>query len=530
MISGGIVFQKVIVYNKIAFKHFKLIYFNMAKSKLDIIIKTFYQCKSVLLFSFLIFTILIKYQPPNGKLSSGEEMYFGFALALDKEIPNSYSSFGLTELKSRYFFNKLSVVLIKKFGHEKAQRIGRLISLILYSMCLGYFFKLIRFNLFQLTICLLMFLFFGQDLFGGEWFFHSLQPKIFAYPILFLALTCIIKNRFLESTIWLAITTHIHFLIGGWFFLFSLIFMTVKKVSGKKFFNYIVIYTVVATPLIVHVLKNHFIIADLENFKNFPSADWIYAFYRHPHHIAPFKNFSFFYGWWFKGIIISIPLTILSFHIYSKGKSCIYQNIALLNIIIFAQLYFCLILAFFDQTYFFGKFMMFRSTSMALFLSIVLSIIWINQIIDNQKSKTNFNLFIFSILFLIHFSNYPWKLIQMVRQPIVIGTDLIDFIVDNTFQDDIILIDPRLENKLLHFERQTQRPTLVTRTFIPTTKTGILEWYRRIQFKEKIFNNLPTNEEYQYSYLITSVSKSSLNEKYGNPIYKKNYFVYRRPN
>ena len=75
----------------------------MAKSKLDIIIKTLYQCKSVLLFSFLIFTILIKYQPPNGKLSSGEEMYFGFALALDKEISNSYSSFGLTELKSRYF-------------------------------------------------------------------------------------------------------------------------------------------------------------------------------------------------------------------------------------------------------------------------------------------------------------------------------------------------------------------------------------------------------------------------------------------
>ena len=39
----------------------------------------------------------------------------------------------------------------------------------------------------------------------------------------------------------------------------------------------------------------------------------------------------------------------------------------------------------------------------------------------------------------------------MVRQPNITGTDLIDFIVDNTLQDDIILID-KLENKLLHFE------------------------------------------------------------------------------
>ena len=500
----------------------------MAKPKLNRIIKIFFQCKSVVFFSFLIFTILIKYQPPNGKLSSGEEMYFGFALALDKEVSNNYSSFGLIEIKSRYFFNNLSVMLVKKIGHEKAQRVGRLISLILYSICLGYFFKLIGFNLFQLTICLLVFLSCGQDLFGGEWFFYSYQPKTLAYPILFLALTCIIRNRLLESTFLLGITTHIHFLIGGWFFLFSIIFMIIKKVSAKKFFNYFIIYLIITIPLTAYILKNYFIIVDLENFKNFPSADWIYASFRHPHHMAPFKNFSFFYGVWFSGIIISIPLTALSLHVYLKSKDNIYQNIALLNTIIFAQLYFCLILAFFDQTYFFGKFIMFRSTSMALFLSIVLSIYWINNMIDNRVSKANLNLFIFSILFLAHISNYPWKLVQMAREPNVTATDLMDFIGNNTFQDDIILIDPKLENNLLHFERYTQRPTLVTRKFIPTAKTGILEWYRRIQFKQKIFNNIPTNGEYKYSYLITTVGNSSFNEKHGKPIYKKNYFVYKR--
>ena len=108
--------------------------------------------------------------------------------------------------------------------------------------------------------------------------FYSYQPKTFAYPILFLALTCIIRNRFLESTILLGITTHIHFLIGGWFFLFSIIFMIVKKgFCEKKFFNYFIIYVIITIPLTAYILKNYFIIVDLENFKNFPSADWIYA-------------------------------------------------------------------------------------------------------------------------------------------------------------------------------------------------------------------------------------------------------------
>ena len=80
-------FYRLIISKKLQYKYFKLTHFyDMAKSKLNRIIKIFTRSKSVLFFSLLIFTILIKYQPPNGKLSSGEEMYFGFALALDKGI------------------------------------------------------------------------------------------------------------------------------------------------------------------------------------------------------------------------------------------------------------------------------------------------------------------------------------------------------------------------------------------------------------------------------------------------------------
>ena len=50
-------------------------------------------------------------------------MYFGFALALDKEISNNHSSFGLIEIKSRYFFNNLSVMLIKNLGMKKLKEL-----------------------------------------------------------------------------------------------------------------------------------------------------------------------------------------------------------------------------------------------------------------------------------------------------------------------------------------------------------------------------------------------------------------------
>ena len=489
-------------------------------------INFFSETNNSLIFTLIIFSTLIKYQAPNGKLRAEEEMYFGFGMMQISEELNQNSSFGFEEINSRYFFNILTTESIKHFGYENTQRIGRLISSILYSIALAYFFKVINLNIFQFMICLLLFINSGQDFFGGEWFFHSFHPKTIAYPLLFLALSFIIRNKFFEAIICLSITTYTHFQIGGWFFIYLLTFMVVQKLSLKSIFKYFAIYLIITSPFILSILQGYFSIVDLSSYKNLPDVDWIYAAFRHPHHTAPFLNFSWFLSRWITGIFMSIPFVFLTLRIYQISKFKIYKNLALLNIIILAQLYICLIIAFFDQSYFLGKFYIFRSSGMALFLSIILSVFWINSIVD-KKSTIHLNLFIFSILFITHIINYPYKIIQMTRKPHNEAGVLMAYIEKNTESKDVILIDSKIENKLLHFERITKRPTLVTRTFIPTTKAGILEWYKRIQFKNQIFNVDEPNEKYEYSYLITSGRNLLLDKNYGDPVFIENYIIYK---
>ena len=57
---------------------------------------------SVFYFSLLIFTILIKYQHLMETKFRRRDVFW-VALALDKEVSNNYSSFGLVEFKSDIF-------------------------------------------------------------------------------------------------------------------------------------------------------------------------------------------------------------------------------------------------------------------------------------------------------------------------------------------------------------------------------------------------------------------------------------------
>lgn len=489
---------------------------------------------NLMMHTLLIFATLIIYQPPDGKLVPDEEMYIGFSMHSMSKDSNEYSSFGQKELKARYLFDVVTAFLVKNYGYSKTQMIGRTLSLVLYSLCLAIFFRTLKFNFLQSITCVLGFLFSGQDLFGGEWLVHCYTPKSLAYPLIFLSFSYFLRNKFYKAIVCFIITTYVHFLVGGTFFTLFLIYLYFKKISPKHIIKYISAYALITLPLIVSITSNYFSNTDYSAYNDIPDPNWIYSFYRHPHHLAPFKDLSSFYVFWLGGIIISVPLTFLSVHFLLNNLSGIKKDIALFNLIILIQLYICLVIAFFDYSYFFGKFYMFRSSSLALFLSIVLSIIWINEIITEQRLKNHFNVFIFSILLSIHIAPYPWKIVQMVRNQSLGDKivdkdyrDLINFVLSKSEKNDIFLIDPVLDPDLLDFERMSKRPSLINHKYIPTTKIGILEWYRRLQFRSTVFNSAKVIEQYQFSFIVTKEENKLIKEKYGKPIFNKMYKVYK---
>src|SRR5581483_8096407 len=54
---------------------------------------------------------------------------------------------------------------------------------------------------------------------------------------------------------------------------------------------------------------------------------------------------------------------------------------------------------------------------------------------------------------------------------------------------DVVLVDPAIEYSFLGIERRTGHPSLVMWKFMPTNDRDILEWYRRIEFRRKLFES-----------------------------------------
>ena len=79
---------------------------------------------------------------------------------------------------------------------------------------------------------------------------------------------------------------------------------------------------------------------------------------------------------------------------------------------------------------------------------------------------------------------------------------LYEYIEANTKKNEIILIHPELEEKLFDFERELNRPTLVTFKYIPSSKEGLTEWYKRREFKAQIFQKKVNENTYPFSYKI----------------------------
>src|SRR5205823_15107300 len=75
--------------------------------------------------------------------------------------------------------------------------------------------------------------------------------------------------------------------------------------------------------------------------------------------------------------------------------------------------------------------------------------------------------------------------------------ELARFLEQHAAPDSVVLVDPRLEPLFLDFERVTRRPTLVMWKIVPTNDPQMLEWKRRIDFRNSVFDKgCPENPEY----------------------------------
>jgi len=514
-----------------------------AKTKLFLVENKVLLLKIVFLFLLFIFIMPPNYWQPN------EENYLG--MAWRRFSPDSLAKISALNdaVNHRFLFDYLTGASITVIGFEWTHALGRILVALLYAISLTCLFKTFKFTLINSLTIILTFVWLGEDILGGDWLFRGFEAKTIAYPFVFFSFSSFIQKKHTLSYLLLAIATYFHFLVGAFWFLVTLISQYYKEKNLKTTTVHSLNYIVTCAPLFLLIAVQQLSDPNPENSEL--SASWIYSHLRTPHHVAPFASAKLFTENWYQGIVFLFGLTVISVIIYNcanKNEKNPAKLILGLNIYLIVSL----IISAFDKNGSLGKFYLFRPSSVILFLSLCFFGLFIkNRLANNFKQISCIALVLISCLSIPTLQGHDllYKRIQsVVIQEAPFYSVLFSFkdflpVIDifpnpeNNERDvsdleriiragqesDIFLIEPKLEDKYINFERKYNRPTLVSRRFVPSTSHGILRWFHLFKSKRQLFEvGCPAEilQDYTISYLIGDISNEAINNC-GKTIYKE---------
>ena len=138
-----------------------------------------------------------------------------------------------------------------------------------------------------LAIGLLVYVHRPQGVMAGEWLIGSIEPKVFAYSAIFLALSSLFAGRYLWMTAWLGLAASFHALVGGWTSIAILLLLLWRRrtvlMDWRRWLAAIPIYAVTSFFALTAVLTQ--VLSPIEESDISPS--YIYSFLRNPHHVNP---------------------------------------------------------------------------------------------------------------------------------------------------------------------------------------------------------------------------------------------------
>ena len=316
--------------------------------------------------------------------------------------------------------------------------------------------------------------------------------------------------------------TYFHLLVGAsWFVLL----FTTLLFTEKRHFNVIknsFYYFLFSFP-IIFIAYLGFMGSTFVQDPNLPSPDYIYSYIRQYKMVLPFYSLSSFVITWLPGILIYFGF-LLSIVFIRRDKDIFLEKLFYIILTSSFALFGLIFLSFFDVDGFLGKFYPFRFASLLLLIFIIFYARYLLLYFNNFSRSLSFSvLLILSPFFFIKASINAVGELQDVYFENKNKINLYEFVEENTNPSHIILIDPRLEEIFFDFERKLNRPTLVTFKYIPSSKEGLIEWYKRREFKTKIFNgDFEIIHQFPFHYLLLKKDKemphltSSFNKVFEN--------------
>ncbi|MEM9916547.1 MAG: DUF6798 domain-containing protein [Bacteroidota bacterium] len=439
-------------------------------------------------------------------------------------VPNSQI---LTEFPgTRLLYQCIMGSLLQVFSFDLLVFAMRLLMILVFSLILSKLYKRLNFSNLQVAFHLVVLYLGCQSLFAGAWMFVSVEPKGIAYIFVLLSILQLLNDRLLPAVLLMIVATYFHILVG--FFTFIYLWATLfffhksQKVSIKTLFLWAGLFLLAAAPLVLYLKTS---IAPPDSGLQ-PRPDWIYTYFRAPHHTALATSMRYFYREHFYGVLLSGFGLILAIRLLRQQQP---KDLLFLNQFVVLSLAGAIALvsvAFIDKEGVLLKYYLYRIMALSTFFLTLLIAKWLWHFIRNDAHKLlNELVLLLSILFFLKLL-LPNLLTN--KEYFFDSADFnsaCQFIRDHTSQDALVFTF--VED--VSITRRTERDRFVVYKFIPAKLDRIHDWYDRILEKEKVLEDtqyLDTLvQKYQLTHILTD-HQTPLPAPYSVQFENKKYKVY----
>ncbi len=358
----------------------------------------------------------------------------------------------------------------------------RLLMIVSLSIVLSKLYERFQLDNTQIFTHLALLFIGHQSLFAGSWMFVSVEAKGFAWILILLSIYYILSKRLYLSLILMIAGSYFHFLEGFYSFCFIAVTIYFNKnklgYSNKELIIMSVMYITAILPMVLYLTP-----ATQQSASNLsPSTNWIYSYFRHPHHAALYPDFTYFLHKHLFGILLTFIGLIFSIVAFINekifeikfSKSFVISSSAITILLVSVS--------FLDRDGGILKFYLYRINTLTTFILTMLIMVWIWRLIKEEyKPQTKAILIMLSTVSLFNLSltnAHTYKKYFFSKDEVA---DICSYIKSNTAENDEIIsfIDD------LSVSRKAERELFSVYKFVPAEMNKIHNWYFRVMEQRK---------------------------------------------
>jgi hypothetical protein len=451
--------------------------------------------------------VLLCLIPPDGALTDNEEDYFQLAARSVAAAPPSPLSAVFDSAQHRVVIDHLLGWLIALTGFGGAQIVTHTLAALAYALALAAVFRRLALDALDAVLVVVVFAVSGQALFGGEWLFDGFEAKVAAYVCVLFGLAGTLRGARLAGTALLfALATYCHFLVGlFWFFAAMALRLLGERRERRAVMAATGLFLLLVAPLLYLIAWTRLAAEAPAAAAGMPTADVIYAIIRAPHHLSPFVDAAGFRAHWLPGYLLAAIMLAAALLVPRLPGAAELATPARWLALLLAYLFLALAAAFFDRdSGHLGKLYLFRPAALVLLLWLALAMAALGRLgTRHWLAARLIALALLAPSFVLTAAGRVAA--ELDAQAGTEEAALAAFLARSAAPGSLVVIDPAIEYSFLDFERRTGLPALVLWKFMPTTEAEIGEWYRRVNFRERLFaDGCAGTDAYPVAFLLAT--------------------------